>query len=335
MTRSVAKPSLGANLQRFFSERLVAQRNASQQTISSYRDCFRLLLRFAEARLKRSPAELALSDINAELVLAFLDHLEKERQNGIRSRNARLAAVRSFMKYAALENPGCLATSQSVLAIPMKRFVRPLLGFLTREEVDALLAACVRSTWSGRRDYVMFATMYNTGARVSEVVNLRTQDVLLDQAPAVRLHGKGRKERLVPLWKSTTACLRDWLRELRADDGARVFPNRGGNPLSRSGVETRLREVVRQAARSTPSLLSKRVSPHTFRHTTAMHLLQSGVDITVVAMWLGHESPATTHHYVEIDLAQKEKALKKLQDPSVKRTRFSPSDRILAFLDSL
>jgi integrase/recombinase XerD len=322
-------------LQDFFSQRLVNQRRASARTVASYRDAFRLLLVYAKAHLKKSPSALSLLDLDAPLVLGFLDHLEAERGNGPRSRNVRLAAVRSFMRYASFRDPTALPVIQRVLAIPMKRCDRPLVGFLSRVEIEAILAVPDRSTWTGQRDHVLFATAYNTGARVSEIAALRVGDLVLGAPASLHLRGKGRKEREVPLWKTTAAALAAWSRrEHRATDSP-LFPNRRGGHLSRSGIEQRLRVAVRAASAACPSLRGRRVSPHTLRHTTAMHLLAAGVDITVIALWLGHESPATTHQYVEANLAMKERALKKLQAPTAKPLRFVATDRLLAFLDRL
>ena len=224
---------------------------------------------------------------------------------------------------------------QQVLAIPMKRYDRPQMGFLSRDEVEAIFSTPDCSTWSGRRDRVMFAVLYNTGARVSELVSAKQQDLSLGQCASLRLHGKGRKTRTVPLWKDTARMLRKWLNEIRLDAAVPLFPNASGEHLTRSGVEYRLRELVRRAAKRCPSLGNRRISPHTFRHTTAMHLLQSGVDITVIALWLGHESTATTHMYVEADLAMKERALAKVQEPRTAPLRYRPTDRLLKFLDTL
>lgn len=267
-------------------------------------------------------------------MLDFPDHLETERRNCPRTRNLRLTAIRSFMRYASVRDPAALPVAQRVLAIPTKRFDRPILGFLPREEIEALLDAPDRTTWSGQRDAVLFATLYNTGARVSEITTLRVADVLLDRASALHLHGKGRKQRIVPLWKTTASQLRVWLPRIHRSPDAPVFPNRAGGRLSRSGVEHRLRVALSAASKSCPSLAGRPISPHTLRHTTAMHLLQSGVDITVISMWLGHEDPATTHLYIEADLAMKEAALSRLEDPVPKPLRFRPSDRLLASLEA-
>jgi integrase/recombinase XerD len=331
---TASPPPFPLLVQQYFCQRLIAQRNASQRTVSSYRDTFRLLLGFAENRLQKIPTALALSDLDAPFILEFLDHLEQGRGNTPRTRNARLTTIRSFMKYASHLDPTALPVIQRVLAIPPKRFDRPLVGFLSREQIDAVLAAPDRSTWSGQRDHVLFATMYNTGARVSEVTAMRRMDAL-DRSAAVRLHGKGRKERVVPLWQTTAAALRNWLTRLPDQPEQPVFPNARGARMSRSGVEDRLDAAVRAAAKGCPSLRGRNVSPHMLRHSTAMHLLQSGVDITVIALWLGHESPATTHLYVEADLQMKERALAKVPAADVKTGRYRPDDRLLAFLQAL
>jgi site-specific recombinase XerD len=324
-----------ALLQDFFQRRLVNERGASVHTIASYRDTFALLLRYTAQRSGRTPSALRLDDLDAPLVLAFLDHLETDRGNGPRTRNLRLTAIRSFMRYASLRDPTSLPVAHRVLAISPKRFDRPALDFLSREEMDALLDAPDRTTWSGHRDAVLLAVLYNTGARVSEATRLHNTDVLLDRSSALHLHGKGRKERVVPLWKSTAKQLRAWLTCIDPSPHAPVFPNRAGKPLTRSGVEHRLRTAIDNASHRCPSLAQRPISPHTLRHTTAMHLLQSGVDLTVIAMWLGHEDPATTHLYVEADLAMKEAALSRIDDPAGKPIQFKPGDRLLAFLEAL
>jgi len=323
-------------VQDFFLRRLVAQRGASARTVESYRDAFELLFGFLERRLGKSASALELADLDAPLVLDFLDHLETERGNTTRTRNARLAAIHSFMRYAAIRDPASLPVTQRVLAIPAKRFDRPMLGYLTRDQIAAILAAPDRGTWSGHRDAVLLATTYNTGARVSEITALRVRDVLLDRNTAVHLHGKGRKQRVIPLWKNTATELRGWLKRITAEPDAPVFPNRAGAPLTRSGVRDRLDRAVALAEQRCPSLHGQRISPHTLRHTTAMHLLQSGTDLAVIALWLGHSSPAVTHQYLEADLAAKEAVLHRLADPSPpKPTRFQPGDRLLAFLQDL
>jgi integrase/recombinase XerD len=322
-------------LRAFFCEHLTMHRSVSPRTIASYRDAFRLLVGYTATRLRKTPSDIELADLDAPLVLAFLDDLEMTRHNGVRSRNLRLTAIRSFMRYVSFRDPASLPLVQRILAIPTKRFGRPVLGFLSRSEVETLMAAPDQMRWSGRRDRILLAMFYNTGARVSELIALRRGDVELTSAPSVRLHGKGRKERAVPLWKTTAASLRVWLGGLPVAPETPVFPNRSGQAMSRSGVADRLRRTLRQAVRSCPDLAGRRITPHSLRHTTAMHLLQSGVDLTVIALWLGHESPATTHGYVEADLGMKEKALARLKEPSSLKDQYRPPDRLLAFLDSL
>jgi|OpeIllAssembly_1097287.scaffolds.fasta_scaffold59752_2 site-specific recombinase XerD len=328
-------PRFPSLLQDFFCQRLIGQRNVTPRTVATYRDAFRLLLRYTQSTLHRSPVALTLADLDAPLILDFLDHLEKERGNCARSRNLRLVAIRSFLRYAAHRDPTALPTIERVLAIPTKRFDRPMLGFLSHAEMQAILEAPDRSTWSGQRDHVMLTTLYNTGARVSEIVGLRIADLDPVGGASVRIRGKGRKERMTPLWRSTTKLLSDWLAHVSCDAGAPLFPNRHGHPLSRAGVEQRLRAALVTARVRCPTLRDRRISPHTVRHTTAMHLLQSGVDLSVIALWLGHESPATTHRYIEADLAMKERALQSLQEPPSRRLRFRATDRLLSFLDGL
>ena len=323
-------------LQRFFVEHLGKQRAVSPRTIAAYRDAFRLLLGFTEARIGKSPTAISLSDLDAKLILGFLDHLEKDRNNGARSRNARLAALRSFLRYAAHHDLGALAVIEQVLAIPMKRFDRPMLGFLGRPEMQAILDAPDPGSWVGRRDRAFFSVLYNTGARVSETIGLRVGDVVLDASPAVHLRGKGRKKRSVPLWRPTAALLRNWKKQLgEPSDESVLFPNRSGGKLTRSNVTQRLAVAVATATKSCPQLAGRSISPHTIRHTTAMHLLQSGVDIMVIALWLGHESPVTTHLYLEADLSMKERALSRLQPPGTKIARYRPPDQLMQFLQSL
>ena len=322
-------------VQRFFADRLIQQQNASPRTVASYRDTFRLLLSYAEREIGKPPAKLALSDFDASLVLNFLAHLETERHNTVRSRNARLAAIRAFANYVALQCPPALQLAQQILAIPMKRFERALLGYLSRDEVQAVLAAPDVTTWCGRRDRVMFALFYNTGARVSEMIGIRVADVTLAATSSVRLQGKGRKQRTVPLWKETAVEIRHWLKyaDLRPDQP--IVPTRKGLPMTRTNVADRLTLAITAASKQCPQIAGRKISPHTWRHTTAMHLLQAGVDITVIALWLGHESPVTTHGYVQADLAMKERALATIAPPEIKRKRYRPSDAVLKFLESL
>jgi integrase/recombinase XerD len=335
MNSATVVPNLGTLLQRFFIEYLIQQRDASPRTVAAYRDSFRLLLAFAERQLGKRPAALSLEDLSAPLILAFLEHLEKERHNCVRSRNARFAAIRAFMHYVGLREPPLLALTQPILAIPLKRFERPLIGFLSREQIEALLAAPNPSTWSGRRDRVMLTTLYNTGARVSELISMRIADLSLTPVASVRIRGKGRKERLVPLWRSTAAQLRHWLDDSSRAPNQPLFPNRVGGELTRTSVAERLKLAASVATLRCPELAKKRIFPHLVRHSTAMHLLQSGVDITVIALWLGHESPVTTHTYIEADLAMKERALEALPPPNTPSRRYRPPDRVLEFLQGL
>jgi site-specific recombinase XerD len=329
---SIGFPAL---MQEFFCQRLIAQRNVSPSTVASYRDGFRLLLSFAEKRLHKTPSAMNFTDFDAPMVLEFLDYIERERGNAARSRNLRLTAIRSFMRFASQRDPTILPTAQRVLAIPTKRFDRPMVGFLSRDEIEVIQNAPNPARWSGRRDRVLIATLYNTGARVSEIVGVRRRDLTLDRSPFICLHGKGRKERSVPLWRATTAALRAWLAHLPQSPDQPIFPNRAGHAMTRSGVETRLDAAVQAAQQKCPTLRGRRISPHVLRHTTAMHLLQAGVDITVIALWLGHESTATTHLYVEADLQMKERALAKVPAPEVSAGRYKPGDTLLAFLEGL
>lgn len=336
MAELALAPSFPTLLQRFFVEHLIQQRAVSPNTVAAYRDTFKLLLAFAKTRTGKSPTDLATADLDAELILAFLAHLERERGNGVRSRNARLVAIRSFLKFASHEDLGALAVIEHSLAIPTKRHDRPMLGFLTRPEMEAVIAAPSQRTWAGRRDHVLFSLLYNTGARVSEVSGLRVSDVMLGAAPVAHLHGKGRKERIVPLWKSTAATVRRWLPHLQDKaDADYLFPSQEGGRLSRSSIAQRLALAIKTAAIRLPQLAGRPISPHTIRHTTAMHLLQSGVDITVIALWLGHEDPSTTNIYLEADLAMKEEALSRLQPVDGSLARYRAPDKVMAFLHSL
>lgn len=335
MNESSIPTNFARLLESFFCQRLMQQRNVSQQTVFSYRDTFRLLLRFSERHLGKSASKLQLEDINISLVLAFLDDIEVRRRNCIRSRNTRLAAIRSFLHYAALQEPTALPVIQQVLAIPLKRFDRPVIKYLTQTEMQAILEAPDINTWSGCRDLALLATLYNTGARVSEIVSIRRLDLENKQNYVIHLHGKGRKERVMPLWKRTIKILNQWLIQLKPNSQQPLFPNRFGLAMSRSGVDSRLNLAVKKASTRCPTLNGRRISPHVIRHTTAMHLLQAGVDLSVIALWLGHESIITTHQYMEADIRMKEKALSKIKSPNLKFTRFKPSNSVLAFLDSL
>ncbi|MCI4430648.1 MAG: site-specific integrase [Burkholderiales bacterium] len=328
-------PSFAALVQQFFTEHLVAQRAVSPRTVECYRDALMLFLDFAGRTLGKAPTALRLVDIQPDLILAFLDHLERERHNAVRSRNLRLTALRAFLKFAGRRDVASLHTEERALAVPMKRFERPRLGFLTREEMLAVLGQ-PGSSWTAQRDHLLLAMLYNTGARVSEIVGVRVVDVVLERAACVHLQGKGRKQRSVPLWRTTAQEIRAWLRvnpTLRGE--ATLLPNRDGRAMTRCNVTQRLALAVSHAAIHLPSLAKKRVSPHMLRHTTAMHLLQSGVRFNVIALWLGHESTNTTHRYVEADLAMKTKALARLQEPNTKLRRFRASDSLMRFLETL
>lgn len=332
--RKLSHP-LPALVQAFFSERLQAQRQLSPATIASYRDTLRLLLKYVEQQTRRRPSQQVLEDWDAPPILRFLEHLETQRANTARSRNLRLTAIHTFMHFVAQQAPEVLALTARVLAIPVKRFERPLLGYLSHPEIQAILSAPPSTTASGRRDRILFELMYNTGARVSEIAALNRQDIQLQPARVVQLQGKGRKQRGVPLWKSTTAHLQGWLAQNPSTPSAPLFTNHLGQRLSRFGIEYRLQRAATHAAHHCSSLKGRAISPHLLRHTTAMHLLQAGNDITVIALWLGHESPATTHQYLELDLAMKAQCLKKLSPPKIQRSRFKPSDRLLKYLEGL
>ena len=327
--------SLAPLLERFFTQRLMLQREASPHTISSYRDTFRQFLIFAQQRLHQRPSCLSIEQIDAPLIVAFLDELEKQRGLTVRSRNLRLTAIHSFFRYAAFELPEHSAQIQRVLAIPSKRFARTLVSFLTRPEVDALLAVPDRSTWSGRRDHAFILTAVQTGLRLSEMTGLKREDLILGAGAHVRVIGKGRKERCVPLAKSTRTVLKAWLREPQRGDEGVLFPSARGKRLSVHGVQYLLNKHRMTASKVCPSLKQKRVTVHRLRHTMAMDLLQAGVDRAVIALWLGHESVETTQIYLEATLAMKEQALAKTIPPQGKPGRYQPGDRLLSFLNSL
>jgi integrase/recombinase XerD len=326
--------ALAPLLQGFFSDRLLRHRRASPHTVTAYRDTFRLLLGFAQQRVGRSPADLRVPDLDVPLIVDFLHHLETARHNTLRTRNARLAAIRSFFRFAALHLPDHLHQIQRILAIPQKKTDRRLVGFLTRPEIEALLAMPDRTTWIGRRDATLLVVALHTGLRVSELVGLRASDVVLTAGAHVRCIGKGRKERCTPL-TGAVGTLRDWLREHHADPGDYVFPSRRGGPLSRDAVERLVDKYVAAARATCPSLQAKHVTPHVLRHTTAVELLRAGNDATIVALYLGHESVATTQIYIDADLEVKERALARTAPPGIRRGRFRPGDALLAYLSTL
>lgn len=322
-------------LERFFTQRLMQERQASPHTISSYRDTFRQFLTFVQLHLHKPPSRLNLEDIDAPLIVAFLDELEKHRGVSVRTRNLRLAAIHSFFHYAALQAPAHSAQIQRVLAIPSKRFTRTLVHFLTRPEVDALLAAPDQRTWSGRRDHAFLLVAVQTGLRLSEMTGLNREDLILGAGAHVRVIGKGRKERCTPIAKSTLAVLKAWLREPQRGDGKVLFPSKQGERLSVHGVQYLLNKHRETACKICPSLKQKQVTVHRLRHTMAMDLLQAGVDLSVIALWLGHESVETTQIYLEARLAMKEQALEKTSPPRGKPGRYRPADQLLSFLNSL
>ena len=327
---------VGPHLQRFFAEHLAVHKHASPGTVASYRDTFRLLLRFMQDTTGIAPTALPVATIDADAILAFLNHIERDRRCSVRSRNARLAAIRAFFRFVSLHDPACLGMATRIMAIPNKRFEKKLVGFLSRAEVKALIAAPDRRTCSGRRDHALLLTLYNTGARISEIIGLRRRQLSLDAGHAsIQLLGKGRKERVIPLWDETARVLRGWLREIDDTPDAVVFPSARNHPLSRDGADYILRRAVVTATVSCSSLANRSVSPHVLRHSTAMHLLQSGVDLAVIALWLGHESIQTTNVYITADLASKEKALERLDPVAGTFSRYRPTDKLMAFLAAL
>ena len=327
--------SLAPLLECFFTQRLMQQRQASPHTVGSYRDTFRQLLKFTQQRLHKAPSNLTFEQIDAPLIVAFLDHLEKNQGLSIRSRNLRLTAIHSFFRYAALETPAHSAQIQRVLAIPSKRFTRTLVRFLSRPEVDALLAAPDRQSWRGRRDHAFILMAAQTGLRLSEMTGLQRQDILLETGAHVRVIGKGRKERCTPLAKPTVSVLKAWFREPQKGTQQTVFPNAKGERLTVHGVRYMLSKHCAAASKFCPSLKQKRVTVHVLRHTVAMDLLQEGVDRAVIALWLGHESVETTQMYVEATLAMKEKALAKTAPLNGRHSPYRPDDRLLHFLNGL
>ena len=328
--------ALAPTLEAFFTERLIGQRNASPNTVAAYRDTWRLVLRFARARTGKEPSRLDLGDLDAPLVGAFLDHLEQERHNTARTRNARLSAIRSFFRYAALRHPEHAALIARVLAIPAKRCERAEVSYLTRPELDALLTAPDQGTWTGRRDHALLDVAAQTGLRVSELTGLRNQDVELGTGAHIRCTGKGRKQRCTPLARSTVAVLRAWMQERRGEPGDPLFPARRGTPLSRGAVARLVTRHTVTARHQCPSLITKHPTPHVLRHSCAMELLRSGVDCAVIALWMGHEQVETTSRiYLHADMSIKERALARTAPLHTRPGRYHASDQLLAFLDSL
>jgi site-specific recombinase XerD len=327
---------LAPTLEAFFSERLLSQKNASPHTVASYRDCWRLLLGYVHQTTGTAPSGLSLDDLDATVIGAFLDHLERDRGVSVSSRNTRLAAVHSLFRFAALRHPEHAALIQRVLAIPAKRAERAIVCFLTPPEADALLASPDRSRWTGRRDHALLLVAVQTGLRVSELTGLRLRDIHLGTGAHVRCTGKGRKDRATPLTRQTVAVMRTYLTE--RDGGAPgdpVFPGPRGGRLSRDAVRRLVERHTATAALNCPSLASKKASPHVLRHTAAMRLLESGCDLATIALWLGHENPRTSQIYLHAHLALKERALARTTPPDTRPGRYQPSDPVLAFLDQL
>jgi len=327
--------ALAPTLQAFFTDRLVRQRNASPNTIAAYRDTLKLLLAFASKRLGREPSKLDISDLDATIIAAFLEHLERDRGNSISTRNARLAAIHSLFRYAAHRHPEHAQDIQRVLAIPIKRADRALVTFLDADAINALINAPDRSTWTGRRDHALLVTAIQTGLRATELTSLNIADVHLGSGAHVNCRGKGRKERITPLTEITTAVLRVWIAERAGDPSDPLFPTRQGRRLTRDGLERRLSKHLASAAERCPALKDKHVTLHTLRHTAAMQLLHAGVDTTVIALWLGHERVDTTQIYLHADMALKERALARTKPPTTKPGRYQPPDTLLAFLEAL
>jgi len=327
--------TLAPILQAFFTDRLATQRQASPHTVASYRDTFRLLLGFAWQRTGTPPCRLSIGDLDAALVTAFLQHLQADRANSPATANIRLAAIHSLFRYAALRAPEHADVIQQVLAVAGKRTDRAVVCFLTKPETDALLGQPDRSSWIGRRDYALLQLAVQTGLRVSELINLTCQDAHLGTGAYVRCVGKGRKERGTPMTAPTVAALRDWLRERHTAPGDPLFITRRNAAISPDAVERLIAKYATNAARRCPSLAAKRVSPHVLRHTAAMALLHSGVDIAVIALWLGHESIQTTQIYLHADLALKERALARTAPPDITPGRYHPPDTLLAYLEAL
>ena len=331
----MSSAGLASALQRFFTERLLAQLGASPHTIASYRDTFRLLLRFLSVRLKRAPSDIRLEDLEAPVLGEFLEYLEARRGNSIRTRNTRLSALRAFFRFVSLSEPALALHCQRVLAMPAKRYERGPVEFLEDEEIAALIAAPDLRTWVGRRDRALLLTAIQTGLRNSEITSLRWEDVHVGTGAHVRCTGKGRKMRCTPIRRDVSAALKEWCSEQGGRQGEPVFPSTRGGRLSADALQRLVAKNVTRAARVCPSLVEKSVTPHTLRHTAAMSLLRHGVDLSVIALWLGHESVETTQIYLHADMGLKEKALARTSVSKAKLHRYRPSDPLLAFLESL
>jgi integrase/recombinase XerD len=329
------KADLSTLIEAFFHKRLIAQRRVSPHTIASYRDTFRLLLVFAQQRTNRSPSQLALKDLNPSLVSDFLDQLEANRDNTARTRNLRLAAIRSFFRFVALEAPEQSGMIQQVLAIPNKRCQRPLIGFLTRAEVEALLKAVDGKSWIGRRDYALLLVAMQTGLRLSELTGLCREDVTLGAGAHIQCVGKGRRQRCTPLSKATRRVLDAWMKEPWPVASKFLFPSLSGGRLSADAVQDLVNKHVAVARVKCSSLVKKRVTPHVLRHTAAVELMQAGIDRAMIALWLGHESVETTQIYLDANLALKEEILAKAKPINGKPGRYRPTDDLLQFLRNL
>ena len=327
--------ALAPTLQAFFTDRLIGQRGASPNTIAGYRDTWRLLLAFAAERTGKNPCQLDIADLDAPLIAAFLDNLEHGRGNSPRTRNNRLAAIRSLFAWAALRHPEHAASIQRVLAITPKRYQRNLVTYLTGAEIDALAAACDKGTWTGRRDHALIVLAAQAGLRISELAALTISDIVLSAGAHVHTVGKGRKERRTPLLPATVAVLRAWIAERRGAPGDPLFPASTGSKLSRDAIERRISVHVAKAARACPSLRSKHVTAHTLRHSCAMNLLQAGNDIAVIALWLGHEQVTSTSIYLHADMSLKERAIARTKPLSASPGRYRAPDHLLAFLEAL
>lgn len=327
--------ALAPTLQMFFSERLINEKGASPHTIAAYRDTFRLLLGFVEQHTGKPPSKLQIENLDAPLIAAFLDHLEHDRANSPRTRNARLAAIHSMFRFAALQHPEHAALIARVLAVPTKRYDRAIVSYLTSDEVDALLAAPDPARWIGRRDHALLTLATQTGLRVSELTALCCQDVHLATGAHVQTTGKGRKQRATPLTSQTVAVLHGWLGERDGQPGQPLFPTSRGRPLSRDAIALLLSKHADTASHSCPTLHNKTITPHVLRHTAAMNLLHAGVDSTVIALWLGHESVEATQIYIHADMKIKEQALARTTPPNTTPGRYRPPDTLLAFLEAL
>jgi integrase/recombinase XerD len=332
---SKSEPTLQCLVQDFFVHYLSAQKNVSSRTIESYRDAIKLFLKFISSEKNTKVCNLALEDITTDSILDFLNYLEEVRGNHPRSRNARLAVIKSFFNYISIRCPSHLDRIRKILSIPRKKYDTPIMTYLERDEMETIMDSFDKDSFSGMRDFVLFTFMYNTGARLSEAINVTRADIDFNKSGTVLIHGKGRKQRKMPLWKSTVKLLKNWINSGHIEDCDYIFPNRKGECLTRSAVEGRLKIAVKAASKVDTGLIRKNITPHTIRHTTAMHLLQAGVDITIIALWLGHSSPKTTHIYVEADLQMKKEALSKVQPPQYKNKFYKATDQTLEFLNSM